>query len=172
VAVAVSPRVIPVPRTKHAIAIDGELEEPEWKAPARTGPFVDPKDGTEARPYSDARLLWDERFLYVAFYAADEDIRTATDKFELGLNEHTFVYPPKQKPGEAAVELDGTPDDPKDTDEEWIIEAKIPWAKLGVAPKVGARIALWMKRCDVPKDGAERCGEVGDREASVVLELR
>jgi hypothetical protein len=67
-----------VPHIKDAMKLDGELNEPVWNAvAARTGPFVDASHlgGGEARPYSDARFLWDDENLYMGLYAADQDIR-------------------------------------------------------------------------------------------------
>lgn len=55
-----------------------------------------------------------------------------------------------------AVDRDGTPNDPRDEDEEWVVEAKIPLEKLGVKP--GGRLPIAIDRCDTPKDGRRACG--------------
>jgi hypothetical protein len=65
-----------VPHTRGPIKPDGELEEDDWPEAARTGPFLD-EQGAPARPYSDARFLWDADHLYLVLYAADDDIRAA-----------------------------------------------------------------------------------------------
>jgi len=66
-----------VPRIKSTLVIDGELDDPAWLGRiARTGAFLG-ASGEEARPYSDARLVWGDGKLYVALYAADEDVRAA-----------------------------------------------------------------------------------------------
>ncbi|MGK3988466.1 carbohydrate-binding family 9-like protein [Sorangium sp. So ce136] len=60
-----------------AIAIDGRLDEPVWQAAARTGPFVNVGTGREDRSLptqGEARLLWDEAFLYVGFDVSDGTI--------------------------------------------------------------------------------------------------
>ncbi|WP_437779536.1 carbohydrate-binding family 9-like protein [Sorangium sp. So ce1097] len=60
-----------------AIAIDGRLDEPAWQAAARTGPFVNVSTGREDRSLptqGEARLLWDDAFLYVAFDVSDRTI--------------------------------------------------------------------------------------------------
>ncbi|WP_438017014.1 carbohydrate-binding family 9-like protein [Sorangium sp. So ce315] len=60
-----------------AIAIDGRLDEPVWQAAARTGPFVNVSTGREDRSLptqGEARLLWDDAFLYVAFDVSDRTI--------------------------------------------------------------------------------------------------
>ena len=67
--------VLHVPHAAGAIVLDGDTDDPGWlKATARTNAFVD-TTGAPARPYSDARLVWGDGHLYVALYAADEDIR-------------------------------------------------------------------------------------------------
>lgn len=63
-----------VPHVTGPIKLDGEVDELDWNAAGRTGPFPD-ATGAEARPYSDARFLWDEENLYVTLYAADDDLR-------------------------------------------------------------------------------------------------
>jgi hypothetical protein len=74
--------VLAVPHLAGAVALDGDTDDPGWTqppGPARTGAFR-LASGAEARPYSDARLLWGDGHLYLALYAADEDIRTRTDE--------------------------------------------------------------------------------------------
>jgi hypothetical protein len=67
--------ILLVPRVSGPVQLDAEIDEPDWSRAARTGAFVDGA-GVEARPYSDARFLWDDENLYVALYAGDDDIRT------------------------------------------------------------------------------------------------
>jgi hypothetical protein len=138
-----------------AIVLDGELAEPAWNARAARGVFLGP-DGKLARPYSEIRLLADADTLYVALYAADEDIE-ASDAFELQLGALAVsvhadgaVVPQLR----AAIDRDGTLDQPKDDDEEWVVELAVPRAQLGDGP-----LAITAKRCDTPKDGVPRCGQ-------------
>ncbi|MDP9001614.1 MAG: carbohydrate-binding family 9-like protein [Myxococcota bacterium] len=82
---AVTPRaaglrgvVLRVPHMTGGIVLDGDTDDPGWTSqagPARTGPFLTDK-GTPARPYSETRLVWGDGHLYLALYAADEDIRS------------------------------------------------------------------------------------------------
>jgi hypothetical protein len=68
--------------THDAFKLDGELNEPPWNAvSARTGAFLDGTGG-EARPYSEARFLWDAENLYVALYAADDNIRATVTQHD------------------------------------------------------------------------------------------
>jgi hypothetical protein len=63
-----------VPHVTGPVKLDGEATEEDWHHAGRSMPFVD-TDGTEARPYSEARFLWDEETLYIVLYAADDNIR-------------------------------------------------------------------------------------------------
>jgi hypothetical protein len=74
--------VLLVPHIPGSIILDGDTDDPGWTrppGPARTGAFT-LENGVVARPYSDARLLWGDGYLYLALYAADEDIRTPADQ--------------------------------------------------------------------------------------------
>jgi hypothetical protein len=207
------PSVLAVPRAGSAITPDGEFEEGTWVSAARTGPFVD-RAGAIARPYSDARALWDDKNLYLTLYAADENVQVRTKEHDapLWLDDAFSVRlvplpagapagpPPdgataylidvapngtttdvREGPGGTrdpsweshivvGMDLDGTINDPHDEDEEWVVEAALPWSSLGVTPTPGVRIAARISRCDTPKDGKRRCGSWGERTVAV-LEL-
>ncbi len=146
-----------IPQVGAPIVCDGELDEIAWRSPARTGPFVDDRGG-QAAPYSDARLLRDDKFLYLALYAADEDIRSS-DEFvvELGRKTWHFTAGGVMSPaGTIRVDVDGTVDEPSNDDEEWVVEAAVPLVEVpfGRDGSVTARIV----RCDVTKDRVKRCG--------------
>jgi hypothetical protein len=57
-----------------AIKVDGKLEEPAWKEAKSTGLFVNTLKGTPAEQAVEARLLYDSKFLYVAFDVKDTDV--------------------------------------------------------------------------------------------------
>jgi len=155
---AAAPPVAPgeVPMVTGPIAIDGELHEPDWNGRARVAVFG--AEGAEARPYSQIRLLRDEKTLYVGLYAADQDIRSS-DVFELVIGGLSLTVDAKGRiappvPGaRAAVDVDETIDDPRDEDEEWVVELAVPLAAI---PASAA--AIRAARCDTPKDGVRRCG--------------
>lgn len=66
-----------VPHLKASIVLDGDMDDVGWTGPvARTGGFTTP-NGMTAKPYSEARLVWGDGHLYLALYAADEDVRAA-----------------------------------------------------------------------------------------------
>jgi hypothetical protein len=137
------------------IALDGELDEPAWNAVAVRGVFLG-DDGGQARPYSELRILRDETHLFVALYAADQNIRS-DDAFDVqvgALHAHlTAAGTATPATVRVAVDRDGTLDDAHDDDEEWVVEAAMPLDELGPAP-----LAVTAKRCDVVKTGERRCG--------------
>ena len=59
------------------------------------------------------------------------------------------------------IDEDQTINDSKDDDEEWTVEAALPWSSIGVVPKPGTIISIDVKRCDTPKGGATVCGTFG-----------
>jgi hypothetical protein len=65
-------------RAAGPITVDGRLDDPGWGAVARLSDFVVPQDGAalsdERRP--EAKITFDDRFLYVAFTNPDIDIRS------------------------------------------------------------------------------------------------
>jgi hypothetical protein len=72
--------VLYVPHLPGSITLDGDTDDPGWTrppGPARTGSFRT-AEGKESHPYSDTRILWGDGHLYMALYAADEDIETRT----------------------------------------------------------------------------------------------
>src|SRR5262245_34134353 len=59
------------------IKIDGRLDDPPWQRAAMTGPFVDVGSGREnpsAPTQGNARLLWDDKHLYIGFEVFDQKI--------------------------------------------------------------------------------------------------
>jgi len=61
------------PFSETPIAVDGELNEPVW-AKAKTISFVIPPSFKEPISKTEAKIVYDKDFLYVAFKAYDEDI--------------------------------------------------------------------------------------------------
>jgi len=60
-------------RATGPIAIDGRLDEPAWRS-AFEAPFVNSMNGGTVRYPTVARLLWDDRNLYVAFECEDDEV--------------------------------------------------------------------------------------------------
>jgi hypothetical protein len=63
-----------VRKTLKPIKIDGKLDEPAWKAAPSTGMFVNTMTGEPAQPNTEAKLLWDNQNLYIAFENVDTDV--------------------------------------------------------------------------------------------------
>lgn len=146
-----------VPR--GTVKIDGDWEEPDWSHTAWRAQFTS-SDGELARPSSEIRLLHDDHDLLVALYAADENIETR-DAFDFSAGPVSLRVDATGKvtpaiPGvRAKTGFDeGTLDDPRDDDEEWVVELAVPLTLVGAPP-----LAIKASRCDVPKDNVQRCGE-------------
>jgi cellulose/xylan binding protein with CBM9 domain len=63
-----------VHRASGVIVIDGILGESAWDAASVAGPFVRSLDGKPATAATEARLLWDDDNLYVAFQSEDANV--------------------------------------------------------------------------------------------------
>jgi hypothetical protein len=64
-----------------------------------------------------------------------------------------------------SAEHDGTPNDPRDLDEEWVIEMAIPFEALGLRGEKGETIGLSLRRCDTLRSGVTLCGSWGEAAA-------
>jgi hypothetical protein len=149
-----------IPRTSTPIKIDGELDEPSWVgSPARTGAFA-------GKPYSDARMLWDDTTLYLALYAADEDIETSTDAFrlvfdvkgtphEIDVAPNCVITHGRESGARVACDIDGTIDAPDDMDEEWVVEMAVPLETIGIERDTPFHLSI--ERCDTPKHEPRSC---------------
>jgi hypothetical protein len=63
-----------VTKIAKPIKIDGKLDEPSWKSAPSTGPFVDTMTGNPSSITTEAKLLWDNQNLYIAFENVDTDV--------------------------------------------------------------------------------------------------
>ena len=68
---AIVPGPYTIKRTEEPITIDGELKEEAWKHAPFTPVFVTPSGGAHRGPKTQAKLLWDDKNLYVAFHCQD-----------------------------------------------------------------------------------------------------
>ncbi|MBI2447790.1 MAG: carbohydrate-binding family 9-like protein [Candidatus Omnitrophica bacterium] len=59
--------------TSQPVKIDGLLNEPAWEN-AKVLNFIEPVTNKKPLSKTDARLLWDDKYLYVGFKAYDKDI--------------------------------------------------------------------------------------------------
>jgi hypothetical protein len=65
------------PHTTGPITLNGTLDEPDWNL-ASPAAFVNTLDGSASGLNAAARLLWDERGMYVAFEVADTTLRATS----------------------------------------------------------------------------------------------
>jgi len=66
-----------------AITLDGKLDEAAWKDAVDTGAFVDVRKGgadADSDVQGSAKLLWDDKALFVAVSVKDEDVQGGFDK--------------------------------------------------------------------------------------------
>ena len=69
-----SDREAQVFRAGGPITIDGKLDEPCWEKAPSLGFFVNTSGTSKVHPVTDAKLLWDDTNLYVAFTCNDKDV--------------------------------------------------------------------------------------------------
>jgi hypothetical protein len=166
-------------RAPAPLRIDGLLDEAGWAFAPWTDPFVDIEGDAKPRPRfrTRTRMLWDDRFFYVAaemeephVWATltkhdsvifhDNDFEVFLDPngdtleyYELEINAlnttwDLFLPKPYRFGGKAdnsfeitgllpAVHVEGTLNDPRDTDRGWTVEMALPWKAFGALPRRG-----------------------------------
>lgn len=68
-----------VKKTTSRSNIDGQLTEPDWEAAALTEKFIIYWDGSVTNLTTQAKLLWDDQFLYIGFICEDPDVWATFD---------------------------------------------------------------------------------------------
>lgn len=63
-------------RRAESITIDGRLDEPSWAATPSTGRFVNTMSGGPAEFRAEAKVLWDDEWLYVGFEVEDDFLKS------------------------------------------------------------------------------------------------
>ena len=63
-----------VKRTTQKISVDGNIFEQDWEIAQTVGDFVFPWYEKGEKEQTDARLLWDDKYLYIHFRCEDEHI--------------------------------------------------------------------------------------------------
>jgi len=66
--------VYEVARTATPIKVDGKLDDPAWTKTRGVGNFVNNLDGSPSQYKTEAKLLYDDNFLYFSFRCADDNI--------------------------------------------------------------------------------------------------
>jgi hypothetical protein len=75
---------VTIHRAIGKIFIDGNLDEPDWARAAAVGPFlIFPTHEPEKGEVTEAKILWDDDALYIAFKTIDRNIlATRTQRYE------------------------------------------------------------------------------------------
>ena len=60
--------------------IDGKLDEPAWTSAPSTGAWVNTMTGTQVPQKTEAKILWDKKFLYIGIENEDSDVWAKLDK--------------------------------------------------------------------------------------------
>ena len=63
-----------IARVTAPLSIDGQLTERAWQETADVGPFLNNRDGTPSQTPTQARVLYDDTYLYFGFRAVDKNI--------------------------------------------------------------------------------------------------
>ena len=66
--------VYEVSRTSVPIKVDGMLNDPAWAKAALVGPFVNNRDGSASPLKTEARIVYDDKFIYFSSRFEDENI--------------------------------------------------------------------------------------------------
>jgi hypothetical protein len=66
--------VYEVLRASSPVRVDGRPDEPAWGAAPGVGPFLRNGDGAAAPRATEAKVLYDDRFLYFSFRVEDENV--------------------------------------------------------------------------------------------------
>lgn len=102
------PAVYEVARTAVPIRVDGALDEPVW-AKAAVAELVSNADGSASHVKTEARLLYDDAYLYVAFRCDDENVWATMKKRDEHLWEEevaeVFLQPDPAEPSYVELEV-------------------------------------------------------------------
>jgi hypothetical protein len=119
--------------------------------------------------------LWLEDAFHLVFTDAKSErsidvspLGTVTDAIRAAGSQGPFDYA-WSSGAHVSHEADGTPNNPSDMDEEWVIEMAIPFESLGLEGKRGEQIALTIRRCDTPKHASRVCGNWNGDDGGVLV---
>ena len=83
--------VYEVVRTAEPIRVDGKLDEKAWADAPLIGPFVNNRDGSPSPIRTEARILFDNDYIYFAFRSVDENIWATMTRRDAHLWEEEVV---------------------------------------------------------------------------------
>jgi hypothetical protein len=158
-----------VPHATSELRVDGALDDAAWNEAGRTGAFT--ASGVASRPYSDARALWRDGVLYLALYAADEDIVSPAtvhdaplwtgDAFQLvfrrGDVEHSIDVSPR------GVVTDGERIGAVPFDARWESGARVAVDRDGTMDDGSDQDEEWVVEMAIPMAALGLTGAAGER---------
>jgi len=137
----------PVPETINAVktaeppVIDGKLDEAFWASAVTTDSFVHTagKENDKSSK-SRAKVAWDDANVYIGVMTKDSDLSGSEsvrvlldadgdgkDIVEIRVDPGGHVHDASKSNARAAVQVDGTTDNVKDTDSGWNVEMAVPF---------------------------------------------
>jgi hypothetical protein len=157
-------------RKAKGIKADGKLDEAAWKSAPSTGVFVDTMSGGPAPIKSEAKLLWDDQNLYIAFENTDSDASSSLAKRDdkLWTQDAVEVMLDADGNGKTYVELQVAPNgslfdtylpefrkyedtlDPKRKPYDWNSKAKVGVKVDGTLNKKGDQDKGWTVELAIP----------------------
>ncbi|MGC4113323.1 MAG: carbohydrate-binding family 9-like protein [Myxococcales bacterium] len=148
------------PKRTGDIVIDGALDDSGWKSVPSTGAFVRTNDGGAPRFRTDARLTWDDEFLYVAFNAEDEDVWAKADKKDDPIYQEEVV--------EIFIDADG---DGKTYDELELSPKNVPFDAYFPARRQGMDLA-WDSQMTTAVKIAGTLNDPSDKDRGWTAEMK
>ncbi|MFH2008244.1 MAG: carbohydrate-binding family 9-like protein [bacterium] len=101
-----------VRRAAGKIVLDGKADEADWKSAPFTAPFVDSRTGKPAKQHTAAKLLWDDKFLYVFLTGEDDDVWASikqADDLKMWTEQVFEIYVDADGSGAEYIELQVNP---------------------------------------------------------------
>jgi gluconolactonase len=83
--------VYEVSRTSTPIKVDGKLDDESWSKAPSSGKFINNIDGSAASYDTEARILYDDSYLYFSFRSVDENIWATLTRRDARLWEEEVV---------------------------------------------------------------------------------
>ena len=101
--------VYEVARTAVPLKVDGKLDDLSWAKAAPVGDFVNNSDGSPSQYKTEAKVLYDDNFLYFSFRCQDDNIWATLKRRDQHLWEEevveVFLQADPQKPSYIELEV-------------------------------------------------------------------
>ncbi len=164
-----------VKKVDKPIEIDGRATEEAWANAPSTGVFVRSADGSEVGEdlRTEAKLLWDDKFLYVFFNCADTDIWANIDKRDgaLWTQEAVRIMVDANKDKSSFIDIQVSPKgtiadsyyaDAKDGQSDWNSGVKAEVVVHGTLNKRGDEDKGWTVEMAIPMKSIMGKAKPGD----------